>query len=343
MKSFLPIVSIIIVNWNGQRFLEKNLSSVFSQTYQAFEVILVDNGSTDGSLELVRVNFTDVIIIENKENLGFAKANNQGIEIAQGKYIATLNNDTEVDKGWLKTLIVTAESSSNDIGMWAPKILSIQDPKKIDSVGGLLIYRDGIARGRGRLEEDNGKYDKMEEILFPSACSAIYLKDMLDEIGYFDEDFFAYCEDTDLGLRARLAGWKAVSVPGAVVYHHYSGSAGRYSETKAFLVERNHIWLALKNFPVMMLVLTPFYTSWRWLVQAGNAMSGKGATSKYVREVSPARIAFALISAIVSAAKGLPAILRKRWIVQKKRVITTREVRKLFRRHGLSAIEVVSD
>jgi len=343
LNESLPLISIIIVNWNGMRFLEKCLSSVNGQTYRLFEVIFVDNGSEDGSLEFVRSNFPETIIIENKENLGFAKANNQGIEVAKGKYIATLNNDTEVGRDWLKNLIDVAESSSDDVGMWAPKILSMQERTRIDSIGGLLIYRDGIARGRGRSEEDRGQYDRIEDILFPSACSALYRKDMLDGIGYFDEDFFAYCEDSDLGFRARLAGWNAVSVPDAVVYHHYSGSTGKYSETKAFLVERNHLWLAIKVFPVTMLALIPFYTSLRWLVQANNVIRGKGATSKYVREVSPSKVAFALISALMSAVKGLPATLRKRSTVQKKRVIPTSEVRQWFRRYGLSANEVVSD
>ena len=343
MNESLPLISIIIVNWNGMRFLEKCLSSVDSQTYRLFEVIFVDNGSEDGSLEFVRSNFPETIIIENKENLGFAKANNQGIKVANGKYIATLNNDTEVDRDWLNNLVEAAESSDEKVGMWAPKILSMQKRTRIDSVGGLLIYRDGIARGRGRSEEDKGQYDRVEGILFPSACSALYRKDMLDGIGYFDEDFFAYCEDSDLGFRARLAGWNAVSVPGAIVYHHYSGSTGKYSETKAFLVERNHIWLAIKNFPVTMLALTPFYTSLRWLVQANNVIRGKGATSKYVKEVSSSKVAFALISALMSAVKGLPAILRKRSTVQKKRVVSGREIRIWFRKYGLSATEVVSD
>lgn len=339
----VPLVSVIIVNWNGLRFLDNCLSSADNQSYQYFEVILIDNGSTDGSVEFVRSNFPDTIIIENKDNLGFAKANNQGIEIARGKYIATLNNDTVVDKEWLKNLVEAAASSDEKVGMWAPKILSMQERTRIDSVGGLLMYRDGIARGRGRSEEDRGQYDRVEDILFPSACSALYLKDMLDEVGCFDEEFFAYCEDSDLGFRARLAGWNAVSVPDAVVYHHYSGSTGKYSETKAFLVERNHLWLAIKNFPVTMLALTPFYTLWRWLVQANNLIRGKGATSKYIKEVSPSKVAFALISALMSAVKGLPATLRKRTTVQKKRVIPASEVRQWFRRYGLSATEVVSD
>jgi len=343
LPSDATLVSVVVVNWNGKRFLEKCLSSLYAQSYRSFEVIFIDNGSKDGSVEFVRTNFPDAVVIENKENLGFAAANNQGIKVARGKYIATLNNDTEVDRDWLKNLVSAAESSEERMGMLAPKILNMQEPGKIDSVGGLLIYGDGIARGRGRSEEDRGQYDRVEEIFFPSACSALYLKKMLDEIGHFDEDFFAYCEDTDLGLRARLAGWKALSVPSAVVYHHYSGSAGRYSEMKAFLVERNHVWVALKNLPVTMVFLMPFYTMRRWLVQLMHIIRGKGATSKYVREVSPAKIAFALMSAYISALKGLPATLNKRLGIRKKRVVSDRELRKWVKEYGLSANGVVDD
>ncbi len=343
MPLSLPLVSVVIVNWNGLRFLEDCLSSLFKQSYQAFEVIMIDNGSTDGSVEFIRSNFPRTVIIENKENLGFAAANNQGIRAARGKYIATLNNDTKLDNNWLSSLVNLAESSESCVGMWAPKILSMKEPTKIDSVGGLLIYKDGIARGRGREKEDKGQFDKVEEILFPSACSALYRKDMLDEVGYFDEDFFAYCEDTDLGLRGRLAGWKALSAPNAIVYHHYSGSTGRYSEMKAFLVERNHLWLVLKIFPLSMWVLIPFYSLLRWTVQLTHIIRGKGATAQFVRDVSPAKIAFALLNAYISAIKGLPLILEKRRGIQKKRVVTNREVKNWFKKYRLSATEVVND
>lgn len=343
MPLSLPLVSVVIVNWNGLRFLEDCLSSLFNQSYQAFEVIMIDNGSTDGSVEFIRSNFPRTVIIENKENLGFAAANNQGIRAARGKYIATLNNDTKLDNNWLSSLVNLAESSESCVGMWAPKILSMKEPTKIDSVGGLLIYKDGIARGRGREKEDKGQFDKVEEILFPSACSALYRKDMLDEVGYFDEDFFAYCEDTDLGLRGRLAGWKALSAPNAIVYHHYSGSTGKYSEMKAFLVERNHLWLVLKIFPVSMWVLIPFYSLLRWTVQLTHIIRGKGATAQFVRDVSPAKIAFALLNAYISAIKGLPLILEKRRGIQKKRVVTNREVKNWFKKYRLSATEVVND
>jgi GT2 family glycosyltransferase len=193
-----------------------------------------------------------------QENLGFAAGNNQGIKKASGEYILTLNNDTVLGKGFFGALAAVAERSSEDTGMWAVKILSFDEQVVIDSVGGLLIYPDGLARGKGRLEIDTGQYDQSGAAFIPSACAGLYRRAMLEEVGLFDEDFFAYCEDTDLGLRARLAGWNTVSVPGAVVYHHYSGTGGRYTPFKAYLVERNRIWVALKNFHLRFLLHLPF-------------------------------------------------------------------------------------
>jgi GT2 family glycosyltransferase len=307
-----PLISVVIPNLNGMTYLPDCLSSLHEQTFDQFEVIIVDNGSTDNSLEFIRKNFPRTVIIENTDNLGFAKANNQGIAAAKGKYIAALNNDTKVDRDWLRNLFTAAESSGESVGMWAPKILSLENPDQIDSVGGLLLFPDGIARGRGRLETDKGQYDGIRDILMPSACSALYSKSMLDEIGYFDEDFFAYCEDTDLALRARRAGWTAASVPDAVIYHHYSGTGGKYSGVKAFLVERNHLWVAWKNFPSGWVCLLPYYVLLRYLYQLYGAFSGKGSAARFKESNSITDIVITIFKAYISAFSGLPAIIRKR-------------------------------
>ncbi|MCK5506827.1 MAG: glycosyltransferase family 2 protein, partial [Thermodesulfovibrionia bacterium] len=174
-----PLISIVIPNLNGINYLPGCLSSIREQTFKEFEVIVVDNGSTDGSVEFIKAGFPQTLIIENRENRGFAAANNQGIKVAKGEYIATLNNDTEADRDWLANLYNAAVSSNERTGMWAPKILSLERRDRIDSVGGLLLYRDGIAKGRGRLEKDTGQYDKARDILIPSACCALYSKKML--------------------------------------------------------------------------------------------------------------------------------------------------------------------
>lgn len=336
-----PLVSIIILNLNGKKFLEGCLSSLKVQSYPNFEVIIVDNGSTDGSVQFVRENFPDTIIIENKENLGFAMANNQGIKIAKGKYIALLNNDTVVDRNWLKNLVTVAESSPEKIGMWAGKILSIENPGIIDSVGGLVISNDGIAKGRGRLEEDIGQYDREEEVLIPSACAALYRKEIFDEVGLFDEDFFAYCEDTDLGLRARLAGWKTISVPKAIVYHHYSGTTGRYASSKAYLVERNHVWVAIKNFPPSRLILLPFYTLWRYLMQIYGIFLNKGAGGRFVEDFSGRKLFIILIKALWGSVNGIPLMLKKRQRIQSKRTVSKEDFESIFKRYGIRIKDLV--
>jgi len=331
------LVSIVIVNWNGLRFLKECLGSVYAGEGASFEVIFVDNGSTDSSVQFVRKKFPDVAIIENGKNLGFAAANNLGIKRASGKFILTLNNDTVLEKGFLDEVSAAVARSGVDVGMWAVKILSFDERDVIDSVGGLLVYPDGLARGRGRLEKDSGQYDHLSPVLIPSACAGLYRRSMLDEVGLFDEDFFAYCEDTDLGLRARLAGWKTENLASAVVYHHYSGTGGRYTPFKAYLVERNRIWVALKNFPVRMLLLAPFYACWRYLMQAYGILAGKGAGGRFVEGFSKAELLKVMIKAYVDAFKALPRVMAKRRAVQNRRAVPAATVKEWFKTHGISA------
>lgn len=334
-------LSVVIVNWNGERFLRACLGSVLGQGRADVEVVVIDNGSTDGSVELVEKEFPDVRTIVNDKNTGFAAANNQGIEAAAGRYVLTLNNDTELAPGFLDTLIDAAESSEKDVGMWAVKILSLEDRKEIDSVGGLLVYADGLAKGRGRLERDTGQYDTPGEALIPSACAGLYRKKMIDEVGMFDADFFAYCEDTDLGLRARLAGWRALSVPAAVVFHHYSGTGGRYTPFKAYLVERNHLWVAIKNLPAGQLLMLPVYTFWRYAVQVYGIIAGKGAGGRFVEGFSAPSLALVLIKAYFGAMAGLPKMLARRSRIQKIRKLTPSEFKRLTKKFSISAAELV--
>jgi GT2 family glycosyltransferase len=268
-------VSLIILNRDGEDLLDDCLHSVKQQTFTDFEVIFVDNGSTDGSLDRVQKLLPETKCVALKENTGFARGNNLGMEQAEGDFVVLLNNDTQLDERFLEELVRVAESDSR-VGMVAPKILNFFERRRIDSVGGLIICRDGLAQGRGRGEQDEGQYDELREILLPSGCAALYRREMLAEIGMFDEEFFIYCEDTDLGLRARWAGWKALSAPRAVVYHKYSGFSGAYSPFKLYLVERNHFLLAAKNFPCWWLVQLPLWSICRYLLMAAAVFSGKG-------------------------------------------------------------------
>lgn len=271
----MPAVSVIIVNFNGERLLDDCLTSLKEQLYRDFEVIFVDNASKDNSCARARELLPEAKIIPLTENTGFAKGNNVGIAAAAGRYIVMLNNDTKSDPAFLQELVRAAEADPKN-GMAAPKILNFFDKKVIDSVGGLVICRDGIGQGRGRGQTDSGQFDHVTACLLPSGCAALYRKEMLDEIGLLDESFFAYCEDTDLGLRGVWAGWKTVSAPKAVVYHKYSASSSAYSPFKLLLVERNHYFVALKNLPLRLLLLLPLFSAYRYCLMAYAVLRGKG-------------------------------------------------------------------
>jgi len=253
--------SIIVVNWNGRRYLEECLSALLAQTYSSYEIILVDNGSSDGSVEFVAERFRQVRIIENGENLGFAAGNNVAIRVAQGDYIVTLNNDTRAEPDWLEELVKVVETDPR-IGMCASKMLFYHHTGILNSTG-ISLDVAGIAWDRRGGERDDGREREPIEIFGPCAGAALYRREMLDEIGLFDEDFFAYHEDVDLAWRARSRGWRCVYNPRAVVYHVHSGTGLEGSAFKNRLLGRNKIWTIVKNYPsphiFLYLPLIAFY------------------------------------------------------------------------------------
>jgi GT2 family glycosyltransferase len=331
--------SAIVVNWNGCHHLELCLDSLRRQSLAGIEIVLVDNGSTDGSVEFVRQRFgTAARIVTNASNRGYGEALNAGIRVARGRYLFALNNDTEVAPGCLDALVAAAERHP-EAGSCAPKILSFRDHGIIDNVGQLL-YPDGLSRGRGRLEPDRGQYDREEEILLPSGCAVLLRREMLADIGLFDEDLFAYCEDTDLGLRAQLAGWTARYVPQAIVYHKYSASTDGYSPTKAFLVERNRAWVAAKCLPVPLLVVSPFFTLARLLAQGLGVLIRRGAAGRFAAVHSEFRLLSVFLRALLAATRGLPRALRKRGVVQRQRRISAIGALRWFTRYGMGLREI---
>ena len=245
---------VVIPNWNGRHLLARCLGALAAQTYQAFAVVIADNGSTDGSVEYVSAHFPDVFVIANAENRGFAMATNQGIRALESRYVATLNNDTEVDPVWLASLIAAMESAP-DVGMVASKMLFADRPQMINSAG-IAIDRVGIAWDWRGGEPDDPDERAPVEIFGPCAGAALYRRAMLDEIGLFDEDFFAYMEDVDLAWRARVAGWRCLYAPQARVLHHHSATAKEGSPFKSFHLGRNKVWLLLKNYPFRALWYT---------------------------------------------------------------------------------------
>ena len=329
-------VSAVVVNWNGAEHLEACVDSVLAQSVTGgFELIVVDNASTDGSIALLGRYGARVRILRNSANAGYAAACNQAIAASSSEFVAVFNNDTVVFPGCLEAM-ARAMDREERTGLCAAKVLSYHDRSLFDTAGH-VVYRDGLTRGRGRLEQDRGQYDRLEEVFCASGAAAMLRRSMLDRIGGFDDDFFAYCEDADLGFRARLAGWTCVYVPEALVLHRFSASTDAYSEFKAYHVERNRVWLAVKNLPLPMLLVSPFATMLRYAWQAFGALSGKGAAGRFATASSRAALAGILIRALRDSLRGMPLALRKRRRVQRLRVVGMSEVRRWFREYGISA------
>lgn len=322
----------MIVNWNRKELLRACLTSLQRQEGATFEIIVVDNGSSDGSADMAELEF-GVRLIRNRENRGFCAANNQGIAYARGEFIALLNNDAEADPGWLAALH-RACAGAPDIGMAASKILVWEDTTRIDKAGHLM-FPDGQNRGRGSGEPDRGQYDREEEVLWPDGCAAIYRKEMLVAIGGFDEDFFAYGDDAELGLRARIAGWRAVYTPHAVVRHHRGSTLGKGSAWRLVLIERNRVLLAAKLFPWSLLWLNPVFYAARLLAGVILARRGAGDTRHFPGISGKLAMAGALLRGDLQALAMLPRILRKRRETGRIRKLSPRAVRQLLLRYRL--------
>jgi GT2 family glycosyltransferase len=213
----------------------------------------VDNGSTDGSVELVQTRYPGLHLLVNEDNVGFAAGNNQAIKATQSEYVATLNNDTRVDANWLGALVEVMDAHSN-VGMCASKMLLADRAHVIDSAG-IAVDRAGIAWNRLGGQHDVPSETEVQPVFGPCAGAALYRRAMLDQIGLFDEDFFAYLEDVDLAWRGQLAGWRALYVPEARTLHHHSATAQEGSPFKNRLLGRNKVWLIAKNYPMPYLLI----------------------------------------------------------------------------------------
>ena len=337
-------ISVIVVNFNRRELLRACLQSLALQNAVKFEVIVVDNGSLDGSVEMVETSFGHhakfpLQLIKNRENRGFCGANNQGIDCAAGDFVALLNNDAEAEPDWLAELskpLIARE----DIGMTASKILVYEDPRRIDKVGH-LIYLDGQRRGRGSGQIDHGQFDTLEEVLWPDGCAAMYRKSMLDQIGGFDEDLFAYGDDAELGMRARIADWGCLYVPGAVVRHHRGSTLGLLSSRRLELIERNRVLLAVKHFPPGLLCLNFIYFLLRLGAGAWAAVRGKGEVGKFPGPAGKARAAWAVLKGNMEALTMIPLTIQKRRRSRHLRKLSNRQIRRLLLRYRISLKELM--
>ncbi len=307
------------------------LDALGKQTRQDFEVIVVDN-SGQGLVRGGEAGTRGARIIEPGRNIGFGAAVNLGFHDSRAPYLAVLNDDAAPRAGWLEALVAAAEAHA-DAGMFASQVRFFGE-EHLDSAG-MVIARDGSSKQRGHLFPA-AEFESEEEVLLPSASAALYRRVMLEGIGLFDEDFFLYCEDTDIGLRARWAGWRCVYVPKAVVEHHYSHSAGRASRLKAYYVERNRLFVVAKNFPARLLFGVPFATLARYWWHTRSMALGRGTAAQFRRDGNGAwRLASIAVRAHWGLLRHAGSLLRKRRQIRGSAKISAGEFGKLLRKYSI--------
>jgi GT2 family glycosyltransferase len=301
-----PDISIIVVTWNGRRYLDDCLRAIASQEGVSTETIVVDNASTDGTTEYLRANFPWVRIVPLPENRGFAGGNNAGAHEATGTYLAFLNNDTRADPGWLRALRAGIDIEAH-FALTTSRIVYMHDPGILDSAG------DGVLRWGGAFKRHHGapagSASESQEVFGVCGAACLMPKAVFDELGGFDEDFFASHEDVDLSYRARLLGYRCRYVAGAVVQHHGSATLGTVSPFAVFHGQRNLEWMYLKNTPASLLLRT----------LPGHAIYNLAAAAHFAR----LGLLGTFCRAKAAAVAGLPRVLRKRAAVQRGRIVGT--------------------
>jgi GT2 family glycosyltransferase len=244
-----PLISIIILNWNGSDCIGECIESVDKTTYKNIEIIVVDNASTDGSAQMVQIKYPRVKLLYLKENIGFAAGNNRGFLAAQGKYVATLNNDVVVEPEWLNQPVELLENDSA-VGIIACRQMNYYNHEKMDCLYSYplrsLLFQP---MGSGKTFSPASLYSSPGYVIGAGGASAIYRKKLLDSLSGFDERYFSFHEESDLCLRAFLSNWKCIYAPAAVVHHRVSFSFNRIKRQFAFYHERNRIWFIYKFYP----------------------------------------------------------------------------------------------
>ncbi|HET9318340.1 MAG TPA: glycosyltransferase family 2 protein [Bryobacteraceae bacterium] len=330
------VVTVVIPTLSADRRLVECLDALAQQTRRDFEVVIVDN-SGQGLVRAGEAGRRGASVIEPQCNVGFGAAINLGFRHSSSPYLAALNDDVAPRAEWIGELVAAAEAHP-EAGMFASRV-RLYGEEHLDSAG-MVIARDGSSKQRGHLFPA-GEFEREEEVLLPSGSAAMYRRAMLEQIGLFDEDFFLYCEDTDLGLRARWAGWRCIYVPGAAVEHHYSHSAGRASRLKAYYVERNRLFVVAKNFPARMLWIVPFATLARYWWHVRSIALGRGTAAQFWREGnSGLRLAVIVMRAHWALARNARSLWRKRREIRRRAKLSAVEFGRLLRAHSIGVRRV---
>lgn len=305
------MIAVVVPNWNGADFIVPCLRSLQQQTYPDYTIVVVDNGSVDESKDIIRDQFSDVILIELDRNHGFAGGVNQGIRYALDNHfwgIALFNNDAEADKNWLKELVLAAKSDQK-IAAVTSQFLSING-KTIDSIGDYYsIWGLPFPKGRGMPRQDS---TKLEEVFGASGGASLYRADLFRTIGLFDEDFFAYYEDIDVSFRARLAGWKILYQPKAIAYHHIGGTSSKMSGFARYHSIKNMFFVYTKDMPARLF--------WRYLPRFWIAVSLVAYNSLRQKQST------AMLRGWLWALIFFPKMLIKRWGIQSRRRASAMEI-----------------
>jgi GT2 family glycosyltransferase len=315
-----PDVSIVVATWNGRQYLDACLRAAEAQRGVRAEIVLVDNGSTDGTVDFVKTAFPQVRIVALPENLGCAGGNNAGAREAHGVFLAFLNNDTVAEPDWLHTLLDGVDETTGSV-LTTSRIVYMHDPQVIDSAG------DGLFRAGAAFKWHHGERVESganaREVFGVCGAACLMPKAVFDELGGFDADFFASHEDVDLSYRARLLGYRCRYVPGAVVRHHGSATLGTISAFAVFHGQRNLEWMYLKNTPASLLFRT----------LPGHLLYNIAAAVHFTRR---GRL-WTFLKAKGAALAGLPRLLEKRAEVQRTKRIDAEAIERHLRRGWLAA------
>lgn len=319
-------VVVVIPNWNGEDFIAECLASLKEQSLK-HDVIVVDNGSVDSSVNIIEASFSHVRVLRFDDNAGFAGGVNRGIRPAlneQYEYIALFNNDAFADKHWLSNLVQAAEKHP-EAGIVTGKFMRM-DKKHVDSTGDCYsIWAMPFPRGRNEI--DNGQYDTAEYVFSGTGGASLYRASMLEEIGLFDEEFFAYYEDVDISFRAQLYGWKVWYQPTAIAYHHVSGTSSKLGEFSRFHATKNFYMLYAKNMPARLY--------WKYgllfLVQAVRLLGSSILLGHGLIHIKGVLRAFA----------NSPHITRERLRNQRGRKVSTKEIDALLYKHRPPKIPMI--
>lgn len=302
---------VVVPNWNGAELICKCLDSLKKQDVE-LEIVVVDNGSSDNSVELIQSKYPEVKLIQNKQNLGFAGGVNVGINYAlsnKARYIGLINNDAYAEKGWARHLIDALKQNDN-AGIATGKFMR-DDKKHFDSTGDFYSIW-GIPFPRGRNLVDSGQFNSNEKVFGATGGASLYRAGLFKDIGLFDEEFFAYYEDVDLSFRAQLAGWRVAYAPAAVAYHHVGATSSKLGSFTRYHSIKNFLMLYTKNMPLWLyLKYLPLFLS--QIVRFGVSSTIKGGLLAYLK-------------AVISFLFLVPSTLGKRFKIQKSRMVSVAQI-----------------